>query len=123
MPKRGKQGKQETQSIQPDDAAPSEGLGEVAVTRELKRRSKTLGADQGAVKIPVEADDPLDSEVTFNIGHTMQTQQYENLRVDVGGRLPCTAEAFRNGEAYKELSGICRRELADQLARGTRGLK
>jgi hypothetical protein len=89
----------------------------------LKRRGKVLGKEAGSQSVKI--DNPIQgpiAEVTCNIGRTTQTIEYESLRVDVGGRLPCSIEDFKSGVAHKEIIQICREELRDQLARGTKGL-
>lgn len=52
----------------------------------------------------------------------METE-FEILRIDTWGELPCSVSDFVDGTAHARLYDILRREFVEQRRRGKKGLK
>jgi len=97
--------------------------GETSVTRSLKRSGRNAGADSGSQSTTPEEIEGAVAEASCSVGRTVQPAQFEALKVEVGVRLPCSVEDATSGEAHRRAFELCRRELRDQLERGTEGLE
>jgi hypothetical protein len=101
---------------------------QVTIHRSLEEKSKEVGSDSLTEEFKPEGEaamhpDAFTSEATGNIGMTLPTdRRFEMLRIDVGGRLPCTSEAFCSGKAHDELFDILRKKFKQQHERGKDGL-
>lgn len=95
----------------------------MTASRSLKQRGREVGADGGSAAVPIpEIEGPV-AEASCNVGRTVQPAQFEALRVDVGVRLPCSVEDALSGEGHRRAFELVRRELREQLERGTEGLE
>lgn len=93
------------------------------MTRSRTQKGVTVAADQGADSLPPRVTEEGKAEVFGSVGRTVGTAEYETLRVIVGGTLPCTVDELNSGTAHRLLFGVLRRELREQLERGTSGLE
>lgn len=96
-------------------------VGELSVTRTHQQRGKIIAADQGAGDFLV--DSPGTAVASGSLARAIQPAPYESFRVEVGGSMPCDPVALRDGTTHRELFGILRRELGEQLVRGMAGLE
>jgi hypothetical protein len=98
--------------------------GSVQVRRALENQvTGEEREESGSAKLDCPPSDDLVAEVTGNVGMTWPTDvKFQMLRIDVGGRMPCTEDAFVSGQAHGRLMNILWQELQAQHKRGTRGL-
>jgi hypothetical protein len=91
--------------------------GEAVATSVYKKRGQEDVATAGNKLIETEVSlDPATAEASGSIGVTVQTKQFESLRLDVAGRLPCSVSSFFNGAAHKQLFTFLRNELEELTA-------
>lgn len=97
---------------------------QVTTHRSLDQSGEEVGSDSVTEEFKPETDaGDLTAEATGNVGMTLPTDiRFEMLRIDVGGRLPCSPTAFRSGEAHDELFEILRKKFKGQHERGKDGL-
>lgn len=97
----------------------------MTTNRSLAQSGEEVASDSSteSERMPRADIDELVAEATGNIGMTLPTDvRFEMLRIDVGGRLPCTPEAFRSGKAHEELFKLLRARFDEQHKRGKDGL-
>jgi len=98
--------------------------GSVQVRRAVQdSRTGEEREESGDAKIACPPSDEMVAEVTGSVGMTWPTDvKFQMLRIDVGGRMPCTEDDFVNGQAHGKLMKLLWQELQAQHNRGTRGL-
>lgn len=95
----------------------------MSVKRSLEDRTGELGEQSGETSLDPAPIEGAVAEVTGNVGMTLTTDvRFEMLRIDVGGRMPCSVEDLESGKAIRKLHDLLRREFAAQHKRGVDGL-
>jgi len=101
--------------------------GEMHIARQHNVRGVTVAKDHGTNEFsPDELCTDSDEQwcdVGAVVERAVQPEQYESLKVGVSCRFPCSVEHLRNGKSFKIAHEMCRKELAEQLARGLEGLE
>lgn len=98
--------------------------GQINVHRSLEQSSEEIGSASSTDEVTLDnPGDHLDAEATGNIGMTLPTDvRFEMLRIDAGGRLPCTSADFKSGKAHSELFGLLRARFREEHQKGKTGL-
>jgi hypothetical protein len=89
--------------------------GEVLANVEHKKRGEEMVVESGRESLPpvIGNGELLDSTATGGLGMTIQPKQYESLRVDVGGSIPCTRAQLEDGSAYEALFKLLGKTLTE----------
>jgi len=99
--------------------------GEIHVRRTLEDSltRKEDAAESGEAEVLVQEIEGPAAEASGNVGMTWPTDvKFKMLRIDCGGRLPCSAADLESGAGHEKLYKILWAELGAQRKRGTGGL-